>query len=79
MYRCYPDNGEEPHRFRPVLSRLVVEHGETCPECAALRGVNQGDTTAARGHKFTTRIVAASLERLAADDPDRQAAHRPSW
>ena len=68
MYRCLPDNGDPAHRFRPVLSRLVVDHGETCSECSSLRGVNKGDTTAARGHKFTTRIVAASLERLAAGD-----------
>lgn len=30
-FRCYPNNGDPEHRFTPVLSRLVVDHGETCP------------------------------------------------
>ena len=64
-YRCFPKNGDQPHRFTPPLSRLVVNHGETCSECATLRAVNRGDTNAARGHKFTARIVAQALERLA--------------
>ena len=64
-YRCFPKNGDKPHRFTPVLSRLVVDHGETCSECATLRSVNRGDTNAARGHKFTARTVAQALVRLA--------------
>jgi hypothetical protein len=67
-YLCYPKNGDPPHRFSPPLTRLVVNHGETCAECASLRAVNRGDTNAARGHRFTTRIVAQSLERLANGD-----------
>ncbi len=64
-YECFPNNGDAPHRFTPTLSRLVVDHGDTCPECTALRGVNQGETNAARGHKFTSRVVAGALDRLA--------------
>lgn len=67
-YLCFPKNGDEPHRFTPALSRLVVNHGDTCPECATLRAVTRGDTNAARGHKFTTRIVAQALARLANGD-----------
>jgi hypothetical protein len=67
-YRCYPNNGDAEHRFTPVLSRLVVDHGETCPECSRERGVNQGDTNVAHGYKFTTRVVAAALAELADGD-----------
>ncbi len=65
-YRCFPTNGDPPHRFSPALSRLAVDHGETCPECQALRGANRGDTNAARGHRYTARVVAAALEALGA-------------
>ncbi len=67
-YHCYPNNGDADHRFTPVLSRLAVDHGETCPECSRGRGVNQGDTNVAHGHKFTTRVVAAALIKLADGD-----------
>lgn len=68
MFRCYPSDGSRSHRYQPPLTRLVVNHGETCPTCAALRGVNTGDTTAARGHRYTTRIVVAALGALASGD-----------
>lgn len=67
-YLCMPTNGDPPHRFTPVLSRTAVRHGDTCPECARARGVNQGDTNAARGHKYTMRVVATSLAHLGAGD-----------
>ena len=68
LYLCHPLDGSASHRFRPQLSRLAVDHGETCPECAAQRGVNAGETTVAKGHRFTSRVVAAALDRLAAGD-----------
>ncbi len=64
-YRCYPKNGDEPHRFTPALSRLVVNHGDTCPTCATHRSINQGDTNAARRHRFTAAIAAQALIHLA--------------
>ena len=67
-FLCFPINGDAPHRFTPALSRLVVNHGETCSECQTFRAVTRGDTNAARGHKFTTRIVAQSLARLGNGD-----------
>lgn len=68
-YRCTPANGDPVHRFTPAPSRLAVDHGETCPECARERGVNQGDTNAGHGYKFTTRIIAAALADLAGGSP----------
>jgi hypothetical protein len=68
LYRCFPTNGDAPHRFRPPLSRLAVDHGETCPECRALRGRDRGDTNAARGHRYTARVVAAALGALGGGD-----------
>jgi hypothetical protein len=64
-FLCTPNDDEPPHRFTPALSRLVVNHGEDCLECATLRAINKGDTNAARGHKFTTNIVAQALSKLA--------------
>ena len=63
-YRCFPKNGDTPHRFTPALSRLVVNHGDTCPTCATHRAINQGDTNAARGHRFTAAIAAQALIQL---------------
>ena len=46
-YRCFPKNGDGPHRFTPALSRLVVNHGDACPTSATHRAINQGDINAA--------------------------------
>jgi len=67
-YRCFPTNGDAAHRFTPVLPRLAVQHGDTCPECLAARDSNHGDTNAGRGHKYTTRVAAKALSRLAAGE-----------
>ena len=61
-YRCTPANGDPVHCFTPAPSRLALDHGETRPECARERDVNQGDTNAGHGYKFTTRIIAAALD-----------------
>jgi hypothetical protein len=63
-YLCRPANGEAAHRFTPLLSRRVVGPGDTCDVCDEPRCVHRGETTVARGHRYTTRIVAEALSEL---------------
>jgi len=67
-YLCTPQGGAGAHTFYPPLSRLAVAEGQTCSRCAEPVGANNGDTTAGRGHKHTSRVVAEALAKLAAGE-----------
>ena len=67
-YRCFP-SGEKSHAFTPLLPRGHVDPADgPCPHCEELRGVHHGDTAAARGHAFSTRLIAQGLDKLSAGD-----------
>ncbi len=65
-YRCTPADGSPVHAFTPPLPRdHVHENKEHCEHCEELRGVHRGETAVARRHAWSTRVVAAGLEKLA--------------
>lgn len=66
MYRCIPEDGSKPHKFTAPLPRDHVHSGnQDCAECRELRGIHRGETTIARRHSWSTRIVVRGLEKLA--------------
>lgn len=66
-YQCQPVDGSKPHVFTPPLPRDHVHANEEhCDICDELRGVHHGETAAARGHSWSTRIVVRGLEYLVA-------------
>lgn len=65
-YKCSPADGSKPHAFTPALPRDHVHANEEhCDTCDELRGIHHGETAAARGHSWSTRIVVRGLEYLA--------------
>lgn len=65
-YRCTPADGERRHSFTPSLPRDHVHSGEShCEHCEELRGIHRGETSIARRHTWSTRIVIRGLELLA--------------
>lgn len=72
MYQCQYvdlDTGELIwHKYTPPLPRDHVHpdnHNDHCDECEELRGVHNGETSVARRHGWSTRIVARGLDKLA--------------
>ena len=64
-YRCTPPSGK-PHSFFPKLPRQAVGAGEYCEHCEEPRCVHRGETIVARGHRYTTVVVAQALAELGA-------------
>lgn len=64
-YRCLPADGSPGHRFTPLLPRERVHDGQRCELCTEHVGVHRGETTAGRGHRASTTLVARALQRLA--------------
>ena len=64
-YRCIPADGSPPHRFTPLLPRERVHGGKRCELCTEHVGVHRGETTAGRGLRASTPLVARALLRLA--------------
>lgn len=71
-YRCYPTPSDTGtfHVFTPPLPRQHVHVGEEpCEVCDEVRGLHHGETSAARGHTWSARLVAEGLSRLADGKP----------
>lgn len=64
-YRCTPPSGTA-HSFFPKLPRQAVGAGEYCEHCEEPRCVHRGETVVARGHRYTTVVVAQALAELGA-------------
>jgi hypothetical protein len=72
QYKCWPRNGDPPHRFTEALPRQRTSSGE-CYECERRYAAHEGPPTA-RLYEFSTREVAVALMRVGEGMSYRRAA-----
>ncbi len=71
LYRCFPANGERPHRFTELLPREEAWH-DACETCERPVYPNEGPH-AARHYQFVARGIAEALQAVGAGATYRQA------
>jgi hypothetical protein len=72
QYKCWPPDGDRPHRFTETLPRQRTTNGE-CYECERVYAGHEGPPTP-RLYEFSTREVAAALARVGEGMSYRRAA-----
>lgn len=71
-YRCWPPNGDSPHRFTETLPRQRTVSGD-CHECERGYAAHEGPPTP-RLYEFSTRDIAVALARVGEGMSYRRAA-----
>lgn len=63
LFRCYPTNGEQPHKFAPVPPRYCIKEGDVCLSCDTALRPHQGRAVASR-YQFPAHLIAEALVRV---------------
>lgn len=71
-FRCFPTNGDEPHRFTPLLTRPLLPEDASCVECASHLEPWQGQP-GARDYRYDARAIARTLVRISEGASYREA------
>jgi hypothetical protein len=71
-YKCWPRNGDAPHRFTETLPRQNTHSGD-CYECERSFAAHEGPPTP-RLYEFTAREIAVALVRVGEGQSYRSAA-----